>query len=426
MPLPSLNALPESGRYTLANLRVPAALIGKPGDLAELNITVEDDRIVSGPGAVTIDMGGAMVLPAFADIHTHLDKGHIVPRARNPHGTLEGAMRAAADDRDNWSHIDLWRRMNFALECAYVHGTRAIRTHLDSREEQARRVWPLVNELRSEWAGRIELQAATLLPLEAALEDDAFLKIAQVVARKNDILGALALPHEHLDQQLDTFLGLADRHGLNVDFHADETDNPSSECLRAIAQAVLRTGFEGQVTVGHCCSLAQQDDATANQTLDLVAEAGLGIVCLPLCNLSLQDHQPGRTPRWRGITLVHEMQALGIPVTFASDNTRDPFNPHGDLDMVEVLRTSARLAHLDLTDGEWPLNFTTLPMEMAGFAPSGFLPGQPADFILFAARSWTELLSRPQSDRIVIRQGRPLEATLPDYAALDDLMQTDQ
>jgi cytosine deaminase len=54
-----------------------------------------------------------------------------------------------------------------------------------------------------------------------------------------------------------------------------------------------------------------------------------------------------RTPRWRGVTLVHEMKARGIPVAFASDNTRDPFYAYGDLDMVEVMREATRIAHLD-------------------------------------------------------------------------------
>jgi cytosine/creatinine deaminase len=51
-------------------------------------------------------------------------------------------------------------------------------------------------------------------------------------------------------------------------------------------------------------------------------------------------------------------------------------------------------------------------------------PGAPADLVIFKARSWTELFARPQSDRIVLRQGRQIDRTLPDYAELDDLMRT--
>jgi len=31
-------------------------------------------------------------------------------------------------------------------------------------------------------------------------------------------------------------------------------------------------------------------------------------------------------------------------------------------------------------------------------------------------------LSRPESDRVVIRAGKPVDAALPDYAELDELM----
>jgi cytosine deaminase len=41
--------------------------------------------------------------------------------------------------------------------------------------------------------------------------------------------------------------------------------------------------------------------------------------------------------------------------------------------------------------------------------------------VLTRARSFDELVSRPQSDRAVLRAGRPIDTRLPDYAELDDL-----
>ena len=49
--------------------------------------------------------------------------------------------------------------------------------------------------------------------------------------------------------------------------------------------------------------------------------------------------------------------------------------------------------------------------------------GAPADLVLFRARTWTELNARPQHDRIVLRNGRQIDTTLPDYRELDDLME---
>jgi cytosine deaminase len=198
--------------------------------------------------------------------------------------------------------------------------------------------------------------------------------------------------------------------------------DPSSETLRAIAETVLETGFSASVVVGHCCSLSTQDEARAMDTLDLVAKAGLHVVSLPMCNLYLQDRQAGRTPRGRGITLVHEMRARGIPVAFASDNTRDPFYAYGDMDMLEVMREATRIGHLDHSRDDWAEAFLTTPASACGFEPPSLAPGAPADFVIARAREWTELFARPQADRIVLRAGRAIDRTLPDYAELDDLM----
>ena len=150
----------------------------------------------------------------------------------------------------------------------------------------------------------------------------------------------------------------------------------------------------------------------------------MSVVSLPMCNLYLQDRQAGRTPRNRGITLVHEMQARGIRVSFASDNTRDPFYAYGDLDMIEVMREATRIGHLDHASHDWPHAFLTNPAATCGFRAPSLTPGSPADLVIVKARNWSELLARPQSDRIVLRHGRAIDRTLPDHADLDHLIGT--
>jgi cytosine deaminase len=156
--------------------------------------------------------------------------------------------------------------------------------------------------------------------------------------------------------------------------------------------------------------------------LDLVARAGLHVVSLPMCNLYLQDRHAARTPRNRGITLVHEMAARGIPVSFASDNTRDPFYAYGDLDMIEVMREATRIGHLDHSVFDWTRAFLANPAAACGFDAPSLAPGAPADLVICNARSWTELFARPQADRIVLRKGKAIDRTLPDYSDLDHLM----
>lgn len=415
-----------SGPLTLANVTVPACLLGRDGDLIGTDIHIADGRITDQPGQ-RVDMARAMVLPCFTDMHTHLDKGHIWPRAHNPDGSFPGALNAVRNDHAQWSPEDLRARMSFALKSAYAHGTRAIRTHLDSIPPQPQISWPLFSELRAQWAGRIDLQASCLIGCDGFSEDGPFRTTADLVAQHNGVLGMVTYPVPDVRARIEGFFRMADARGLEADFHVDETMDGSSETLRLIAQVALEVGFERRITVGHCCSLSTQDEARALDTLDMVARAGLHVVSLPMCNLYLQDRADAgtiRTPRNRGVTLVHEMRARDIPVSFASDNTRDPFYAYGDLDMVEVLRQATRIAHLDHSRFDWVTAFTTQPAATCGFAEQSLNPGDPADIVLFKARSWTEFHARPQSDRIVLRAGTAIDRTLPDYATLDHLWET--
>ncbi|MEM1346721.1 MAG: cytosine deaminase, partial [Pseudomonadota bacterium] len=306
---------------------------------------------------------------------------------------------------------------------AYAHGSVAVRTHIDSGDHRTASSWAAFAAAREEWRGRITLQGAALTVLDDVESED-YRALADLVAGHQGILGAVTYPLPDLDARLDTFLRLASERGLDVDFHADETLDPASNTLERIALAVMRNRFEGRVLCGHCCSLATMAEADATRTIARVAEAGLSVVSLPLCNLYLQDRHAGRTPRLRGITLVHELAAAGVPVAFASDNTRDPFYAYGDLDMAEVMREATRIAHLDHPVAAWPAAFSTRPAEIMGLEAGRIAPGAKADLVVFpGARGWTELHARPHPDRLVIRDGRPITARPAPYARLDPLME---
>lgn len=378
-------------------------------------------------GGATNGMGGRIVLPAFIDCHTHLDKGHTWPRSPNPDGSFMGALTTVGADRAaNWSARDVESRMEFALRCAYAHGTKAIRTHLDSIAPQETISWPVFEAMRERWHGRIALQAASLMGIEEARKAEWLETLAHRVREAGGILGAVTYMVPDLDELLDRLFLLAMENELDLDFHADETGDMNAVSLRRIADAARRHRFDGRILVGHCCSLARQADDNIRQTLDRVAEAGLSIVSLPMCNMYLQDRRSdATTPRWRGVTLLHEMKARGINVSVASDNTRDPFYAYGDLDMLEVYRMATRTAHFDHPVGDWPKTVLSNAAAAMGLDASfgRMREGDAADFILFRGRNWTELLSRPESARIVVRDGRPIDAVLPDYAELDHLME---
>ena len=421
--------------YVLGNARAPAALVpAVPGPidaegLVALDIAISDGRIdrIAPAGALNdtprLDLGGRLALPGLVDIHTHLDKGFIWKRAPNPDGSFEGAMAAVNADRTaNWSEEDIYRRFDFALRCAYAHGTVAIRTHLDSEGPRAAAAWKVFARLREERRGRIELQAVGLIPIDSVLDDALFTPLVELVRANGGLLGSYTYVTPNLNAGLERLFDAAERFGLALDLHVDER-HTAGRGLAALAEMALVRRFEGPILAGHCCALAVKDEDEIDRTLDLVAQAGIGVVSLPMCNLYLQDRVAGRTPRWRGVTLLQEMKARGIPVMVASDNARDPFYAYGDLDLVEVYREASRIAHLDHPPGDWPAAIARTPAGWMGVDAGILAPGRAADLSLFTARSLNEFLARPQTERIVLRHGKAIEAAPPDYAELDDLME---
>lgn len=369
-----------------------------------------------------IDLDQGQVWPCYVDIHTHLDKSHISSRTRNPDGSLLGAIQAEKADQENyWSEDDLRKRMGFALQCAYAHGTRAIRSHLCSEKATRDKTWKIFQELKTDWSDRLSLQAVSILNIDLCAGKQGE-QLADFVARQNGVLGCAMLDsNTHKNPAiLDHLMQLAMERNLDLDFHADENANPDSNGLRQIAEAVIRNNFERIVLVGHCCSLSLQDEATVNNTLDLVAEANISIVSLPSTNMYLQDRKPGTTPKWRGITRLQEIAAQRIPIALASDNCRDLFNFFGDYDLHRIFADAVLGGHLDSNIAQWTTAVTTTPSKIMHLPEQALIKeGCSADLVLFSARSYGELLSRPQPDRRVLRKGQIITALAPDYRLLD-------
>jgi cytosine deaminase len=460
---PAFVAVPAATAYRIANARVPVDLAPALADhaagdrFAACDIFVADGRIAAlvpsapaPPGAArnaavtlsaappsalpdsaslpTLDLRGGIVLPRFVDVHTHIDKGHIWPRRPNPDGTHAGARAAVMADRQaNWSADDVRARMDFSLRCALAHGTGALRTHIDSLGKQAAISWPVLAEMREAWRGRIALQGVAIFPVELAVDDEPqFRALVQTVVRHGGVLGGVTFlgeaPGPKLELALDRLFGIAAANGLDLDLHVDESSAPHARSLARIAEAALRHRFAGRIVAGHCCALAQASDEERARTIARVAEAGIAVVSLPMCNMYLQDRVAGRTPRLRGVAPLHELDAAGIAVMVASDNTRDPFYAYGDLDMLEVFREAARILHLDHSDRPWLRLMSAASADVMGLDGGGLIAaGGRADLVLTRARTFHELMCRPQSDRAVVVAGRAIDTTLPDYGELDHL-----
>jgi cytosine deaminase len=352
-------------------------------------------------GARYWNLEGRLVLPGLVEMHTHLDKTYTP--GPNPAGTLRGAIesyRAVAAGR---SSSELEARAVRALEAAVANGVTRLRSHVNLSDPADLPVLEVLTGVRQAFAGRIDVQFVAMLSLGPGYHKDL---LAEGVRLGIDLVGGAPALEDDPRAAVDRALGAALRFELPLDLHIDETDDPSSETLRYLAERVLATGFPLPVTASHCCALAFQTRERLDDTLDLVARGGISVVALPACNLFLVGR--GRWPSPRGMAPLNNLLAHGITVCAGADNVQDPFNPYGDYDPLRSAQLCALVGQLSGDDA------ATRALELVcGPAAGAFAghdarltDGAEADLVVMDTSSPSALLAETPPRLATFKSGR--------------------
>ena len=356
-----------------------------------------------------MDVAGAPVLPGWVDAHAHLDKAYTLPRARPGRPGLLGAIEAVIADRPRWTEADLRQRITRGLVDAFDAGTRRLRTHVDWPGDEPPLAWSLLAEIANTWRDRMRVESVALVKLQACATASQARAVAQHVraTQPDGLLGGFVHSSQWDAQALTHLMEAAAEAGIGLDLHVDEELNPNARGLITVARRARTLSPERRVVCGHVCALAAMPEKQALDILDEVARAPITLVSLPITNLLLQDASSGRTPRLRGITLVKEARARGIPLLFASDNVQDPFCAHGSHDPMEAMQAAVLAAQLDAPFDRWS---DTLCRDDWLDGPTAGGPvsvGRSADLVIFPeadAFSWPSRTAR----RRVLRRGVPV------------------
>jgi len=452
----------------------------------------DESEVEEDAGTVVVNCENSLLMPCFLDAHTHLIKTHTVERCRNPTGSIPDALGCELADQPRWLErdgktmkTDFERRFDFAVRSALYYGANGIRSHLDGTnnfENKALRseVFEVFTKKRLDLLETygMYLQGVCNLYLPLWSEPSIADEFAKIAAATNDseggdsillgaycgVVGRSSGDHaETLDESRKHFKDLfsyADKYAMNVDVHIDETNDPNCCAVLLCLEAFLNEGDDNNASsfknirllaLSHVCSLSLQSKATIDRVIELAkrideeTSTRVSFIVNPLTNLGLQDRKGTtdgvgifidknvpRTPRWRGIAPIQELEHAGLNVCTGTDNVRDYWAPYADYDGVATLKSTFEVAHLNTapSEGYWTkvvassaakAMFAKVPTPKIGLIRKNYR----ADFILLPqARSFYELFARPsQHERIVFRKGKPsLDTVLPDYSELDDLV----
>ncbi len=340
--------------------------------------------------------GGMLTVP-LAEPHVHLDATLLGARTPNVSGTLREGIANWAAVRPSLTHADVQARARETVDRYLSWGCTRIRTHVDTGSRVAAEA---LLDLREQLAAEGVTLQVVAFPQEGILRAPGRREAwEEVVAMGCDAVGAI--PHferttEEGWESVRLAFELAERHGIMVDLHCDETDDPGSRNLEVVCAETLKRGWSGRVVAGHCAALHSYPAPYRAKVIELVAASGVLVVANPLDNVVLQGRYDDY-PRRRGMTPVDLLWDAGVPVGFGHDSIRDPWYPLGTANLVDAAHMAAHLGHLTSV-AQLQRAFRTLHADnhIPFGGPPRLDPGAPADLLHWPGDAIDVLRERPR------------------------------
>jgi cytosine deaminase len=384
------------------------------GRVADIGIAGETIRAIEPnlPGAspMEIDARDNLVSPPFVDPHFHMDAtlSYGIPRI-NTSGTLLEGIALWGELKPLLTHEAVRERALAYCDWAVSMGLLAIRSHVDVCDDRLLAVEALL-DVKKAVAPYIDLQLVAFPQDGLYRSPTALRNTVRALDMGVDIVGGI--PHFERTmadgtRSVTELCEIAEKRGLMVDMHCDETDDPLSRHIEQLACETQRLGLQGRVAGSHLTSMHSMDNYYVSKLLPLIAEAGVSAIPNPLINIMLQGRHD-TFPKRRGLTHVKEMLALGIRVGWGQDCVLDPWYSLGTADMLDVAFMGLHVAQMS-SPADMARCFdmvTNVNAAIMGLDHLGLAVGKRASLVVLDAGSAIEAVRLRPERLCVIARGK--------------------
>ena len=381
-------------------------------DPALVDIGVSAGRIVDIAARIDADaaeeqLDGRLVIAGFVETHIHLDKSCILERCNCERGTLEEAIETVAAAKRAFTEADIHARAQRTLEKAITQGTTRMRTHVEADPRVGLNGFHAVRALKRDYAWALDLEIC-VFPQEGLTNDPGTEELlVEACEQGADVIGGCPYTDTDPAAQTARIFAIARRFDLDIDFHLDFDLDPSWMHLDEVCRQTDAHRWGGRVAIGHVTKLSTIDHSRLDKIAAQLADAGVAVTVLPATDLFLmgrehQHHVP------RGVAPAHRLLTHGVTCSLATNNVLNPFTPYGDCSLVRVANFYANIVQRG-TDKDLADCFdmiTTRPARIMRKTDYGIAPGNPADLVVWNAKSPAEVVATIAQPVMAYKRGR--------------------
>lgn len=347
----------------------------------------------------TVDITGALLVPAFVEGHIHLDTSFYgdkwIPHKACTNG-FDVHERVAFQAQNMAQAAPMDERARKQLELCVANGSLQMRSHVMVDGSVGLKALETILTIREEYRGIIDIQLVAF-PQNGILKSPGTPELLdEAIALGADLVGGLdpASFDRDLQGHLDVVFGVAEKRGVGVDIHLHDFGSLGAFTVEEICARTAALGMQGKVAISHAYGLGDLDIDAARRIGARIARAGV----------SIMTNAPGD----HVFPPVALLRAEGVTVFSGSDNIRDSWWPYGDGDMLSrAMMIGYRSGFY--TDDELTAAFdvvTTAGAKALGLEGYGIALGAKADFVTLAAEHVPEAVVAMPKPRRVFKAGR--------------------
>lgn len=373
-------------------------------------------RIISGiaqeEGTLTFDANRLLVLPAFEEMHIHIDKTYysgpwkacmpaenIFTRFNEEKTILPKQLATAQDRAENM------------LELLLRNGATNIRTHcnvdpvIGLRNLEA--TLAALGTYKDRLSGRI-----VAFPQHGLLRSNSMQLVKDAMRMGAQLVGGVdpATVDNDIEKSLHTIMDIAVEFNADVDIHLHDANNLGTFTMKRLASLTEEAGWQGRVTISHALGLGGVTDKEAEEVAERLAALKIDIT--------------STVPIGKQVIPIPLLDKKGVKVSLGNDSITDHWSPFGTGDMLQKAnRLAERFGWSDERSLGKALRFITGGKETLNNEGKRVWPnvGDEASFVLTNATCAAEAVARQTEKRVVMYKGKVVIGDL-DQVKSDNLV----